>query len=161
MSSRDNRPSPLLAWLFGLPTWLYRNGFGWVLGKRFLALTHRGRKSGRTHQTVLEVISYDSTREESVVVSAYGTKADWYRNLQTEPALRVRTGRLDYVPEQRFLDAEERAEMARRFCEDHPWEARLMVRMLPSIGAAVHADRSVDPVEMLSSLPMVALRPAG
>lgn len=156
----DTRPSPLLARLFRAPAWLYRAGLGWVLGKRFLALTHRGRTSGRTYRTVLEVVSYEATREESVVVSAYGSDADWYRNIQAERALRAQTGRHEYVPEQRFLDAEERAETARRFCREHPWEAKLMPRVLSSIGAAVPDDRDVDPEAILAALPMVALRPA-
>lgn len=53
-------PSRLLRWGFALPGWLYRVGLGWTLGKRFLALTHRGRKSGHVYHTVLE--SSPSTR---------------------------------------------------------------------------------------------------
>lgn len=160
VSTGDTRPSPFLARLFGVPAWLYRAGLGWILGRRFLALTHRGRTSGRTYRTVLEVISYDEATGESVVVSAYGTKADWYRNIEAEPALRVQTGRLDYAPGQRFLDVEERARTARRFCDEHPLEAKLMPRVLTSIDAAVPDDRDVGPEAMLAALPMVALRPA-
>lgn len=158
----DARPSPrpLLAAFFRAPGWLYRIRLGWIPGRRFLALTHRGRKSGHEHRTVLEVISYDEATDESIVVSAYGAKADWYRNIKKEPALRVETGRVDYVPEQRFLDPEERAATARSFCREHPWEAKLMPRVLTSIGAEVPDSSEVDAEQMLSALPMVALRPA-
>lgn len=160
VSIDETHPSPLLATIFRAPAWLYRAGMGWLLGKRFLALTHRGRTTGSIYRTVLEVISHDETTRESVVVSAYGPEADWYRNIQVAAALRVQTGRLDYVPEQRFLDVEERAEKARRFCHGHPWETRLILRVLKWIDAAVPEDRDALPEEVLSALPMVALRPA-
>ena len=134
-------------------------GLGWMLGRRFLALEHRGRKSGQPHLTILEVMFFDRDTKESVVASAYGSRADWYRNLQAEPALRVQTGRLDYLPAQRFLTPQEAREAAARFCRQHPWEARLVPRVLPAIGAAIPTDSELAPIDLLASLPMVALRP--
>ena len=152
-------PSPLLKIAFRGPELLYRLGLGWVLGRRFLLVTHRGRKTGSIRQTVLEVISYDRSTRESVVVSAYGPRADWYQNVRAEPALRVRTGRLDYRPEQRFLDDEGRQQVAIEFARRHPWEIKLISRMFPAIGAG---DPGVmSSVEALGSLPMVAFRPRG
>ncbi|MFQ5524221.1 MAG: hypothetical protein ACE5F5_11710 [Acidimicrobiia bacterium] len=105
------------------------------------------------------VISFDPETKESVVASAYGTRADWYRNIQAEPALRVQTGRLDYVPEQRFLTPAEARKAAARFCLEHPLEAKLMPRVLPAIGAALPLDPDLEPVGQLATLPMVAFRP--
>lgn len=130
-----------------------------MLGKRVLALTHRGRKSGKEYQTILEVVLFDDETKESVVASAYGSDADWYRNIQAEAALRVQTGRLDYVPSQRFLTQDEAREAAARFCREHPWEAKLVPRVLPSIGAAIPTDSALSPEELLAYLPMVAVRP--
>ena len=144
--------------MFRAPAWVYRVGLGWMLGKRFLAVTHRGRKSGREHETILEVLKFDPGTQESVVVSAYGPSADWYRNLQAEPAVRVRTGGRDYAPEQRFLSSGEARDVAAEFCRRHPWEARLAPRVLPAIGANVPAG-SRSPIDLLATLPMVALRP--
>ncbi|MFH1331351.1 MAG: nitroreductase/quinone reductase family protein [Actinomycetota bacterium] len=152
-------PSSLLRMLFKGPTWLYRGHLGWLLGRRFLEVTHRGRRSGRVHHTVLEVIRHDRSTKESIVVSAYGTGADWYRNLQVQPALRVRTGFLDYLPRQRFLTTEERRAEAVRFLGDHRFEARLMPGVLRGIGA-VPESAPADPAELAASLPMVAFRPA-
>lgn len=153
-----SRPSPFLRRLFKLPDWFYRAGLGWLFGRRFLQVTHRGRKSGKLHETVLEVAFFDPERQESIVASAFGPGADWYLNIEAEPALRVRTGRMDYVPDQRFLSPVEAHEAAARFCRLHPWEAKLAPRALVGIGAAVDDDES-DPVAMLASLPMVAFRP--
>ena len=152
-----NRPSRVLKQIFDTPAILYRIGLGWTLGRRILAVTHRGRKTGQLREAVLEVLLFRPENQESVVVSAYGTKADWYRNILVEPALRVRTGRLDYVPEQRLLTPEEAREAAVEFSERHSWEVRLVPKVLPAIGADVR--KGLGPVEMLVSLPMVAFRP--
>lgn len=155
-----SRPSPILAALFRAPRWLYRHRLGWVLGRRLLAVTHVGRVSGREWDTVLEVIRYDQAREESFVVSAYGPTADWYANLLATPALRVRTGRAEYVPEQRFLGDDEAREVVAEFCRRHPWEAKVVPRVFAAIGAG-SPDPDVDRVDFLASLPIVAFRPSG
>ena len=152
------KPSRFLRWMFAIPVWLYRHGLGWMLGHRFLLLSHRGRKTGRVRQTVLEVILYNAAARESVVVSAYGTGADWYRNLEKEPALRVQTGRLDYRPSHRLLTGEEAWMAARTFVRQHPLEARLASLVLRWIGATGdEAPKSA--VELIASLPLVGFRP--
>jgi hypothetical protein len=59
-----------------LPIYLYRLDLGRLLGHRFLLLVHRGRKSGLLRETVLEVLLHDPATNESVVLSAWGEKAD-------------------------------------------------------------------------------------
>ncbi len=143
--------------LFAAPSCLYRWHLGWLFGHRFLVLSYRGRRTGRTRRTVLEVIRYDPIIRESVVMSAYGPKAAWYLSILSAPALRVETGHLDYVPRQRLLTPPERLEVIEAFCREHPLEARLAPRVLPWIGAAGH--RSMNPAQLLASLPMVAFCP--
>jgi deazaflavin-dependent oxidoreductase (nitroreductase family) len=152
------RPTPLLIRVFDAPGWLYHRGLGWTLGRRFCAVEHIGRKSGRTLTTVLEVVVRDRATDEIVVASAYGATANWYRNLQEHPATLVRTGRVEYVPRQRFLTPEEGREVAERFGREHRFEARVGLRVMAAIGA-VPAGTFGDPVEMFASFPMVAFRP--
>ncbi len=152
------RPKPLLIRLFDAPGWLYHRGLGWTLGRRFCAVQHLGRKSGRSLTTVLEVVVRDPETDEIVVASAYGATANWYRNLQEHPATLVRTGRVAYVPEQRFLTPQEGREVAERFGREHRFEARVGPRVMAAIGA-VPAGAFDDPVEMFASFPMVAFRP--
>jgi hypothetical protein len=61
---------------FRLPIYLYRLNLGWLLGHRFLLLVHRGRRSGLRRETVLEVVRYNPATKESVVLSAWGERAD-------------------------------------------------------------------------------------
>jgi len=102
----ESKPAGALRLAFRLPIYLYHLNLGWILGHRFLLFVHLGRKSGLLRETVLEVILYDPATRETVVLSAWGEKADWYRNIEAVPALEVRTGGQRYVPEQRFLAPE-------------------------------------------------------
>jgi deazaflavin-dependent oxidoreductase (nitroreductase family) len=103
-----SKPTGVSRFAFRLPIYLYRLNLGWVLDHRFLLLVYRGRRSGLLHETVLEVLLHDPATRESVVLSAWGEKADWYRNVGETPALEVRTGDQRCVPEQRFLAPEEK-----------------------------------------------------
>jgi len=92
----SSRPNRALAIGLRLPSYLYRFRLGGILGHRFLLLTHRGRKSGLTRRTPLEVLHYDPHFRESVVLSAWGKKADWYRNIEASPPLAVETAGESY-----------------------------------------------------------------
>lgn len=154
------RPQPV-RWakpIFNAPSWLYRRNMGWLLGDRFLEVTHIGRKSGKERFAVLEVVQHDRSSGESVVASAYGPTADWYRNLQEKPAVRIRQGRREYVPEQRILDTDEIRQIANRFASDHPLEARAANRVMAAIGAVPYGTFS-NPADLFASFPMVAFRP--
>jgi deazaflavin-dependent oxidoreductase (nitroreductase family) len=92
---------------FRTPGLLFDLGLGRLVSHRFLQLTHWGRNSGRIYRTILEVISYDPSNHECVVLSGWGERADWYRNIRATPALEVGIAGGDYVPIQRFLDTDE------------------------------------------------------
>jgi deazaflavin-dependent oxidoreductase (nitroreductase family) len=109
-SDRVMFPMQPSAWLIGIfraPVLLYRLGLGRLLGHRLLMLRHRGRRTGATHETVLEVVHYDPITRESVVVSAWGERADWFRSIRAHPPLEVTTGRERYIPCWRELRPDE------------------------------------------------------
>jgi deazaflavin-dependent oxidoreductase (nitroreductase family) len=71
--------------LLRAPVLLYDADLGWLLGRRFLCLTHVGRRSGRRYRTVLEVVGSDSKSGEVIVVAGLGRAAEWYRNVTANP----------------------------------------------------------------------------
>jgi deazaflavin-dependent oxidoreductase (nitroreductase family) len=81
-----------------LPIWFYHAHLGWVLGTRFVLITHIGRKSGLPRQTVLEIVRYDRATGACVVASGWGVKSDWLKNVTVNPEIvyqvqnRCRTG---------------------------------------------------------------------
>lgn len=124
------KPSGMLKWGFNLPILLYRMRLGWLLGHRFLFLTHQGRKTGAVRHTVLEVVGFDTTTHESAVLSAYGERADWYQNILAHPALEVRTGLERYTPQQRLLEENERMAALRVYQRRYRRAFRAVMRFL-------------------------------
>lgn len=124
------KPRGLLKWGFKLPIALYRVRLGWLLGHRFLQLTHRGRKTSAIRQTVLEVVHYDAATNESAVVSAYGAKADWYQNIQASPPIEVRTARSHFTPQYRLLDPSERFTVLDTYQRRYRHAFRAVIRFL-------------------------------
>ena len=119
-----------------LPVVLYRAKLGALLGQRFLAVTHIGRKSGAKGVTVLEVIHIRPQDEESIAVSAFGTRSDWTA-ISPSPAIEIRTGRRRFEPTHRVLLPDEAREVTEAFVRDHPREAALLPRTFAAIGALV------------------------
>ncbi len=78
---------------FRAPNRLYDAGLGRLLGGRFLRLTHTGRRSGRELHTVLEVVDRDSATGAVTVVSGFGRRSDWFRNVVAGGPVAVDLGR--------------------------------------------------------------------
>lgn len=132
------------------PIWLYRHRVGWLLGSRVLMLEHTGRRSGVPRYVCLEVVERPSA-DDIVVVSGFGTGAQWYQNLRAEPSCRVSIGtRTNVAARARFLSEEESAAALGRYQQAHPkaWQ-----RLRGAIEAAV--GHEVD------GLPMVNLKLLG
>jgi deazaflavin-dependent oxidoreductase (nitroreductase family) len=148
------RPRGFARLAFQLPIQLYHLGLGWVLGHRFLLLTHRGRVSGRIRQTVLEVVRYDPARREYTVVAGFGAQADWYRNLLAHPAIEVQSGRDRFHPTQRFLTPTEGSGVLAWYEQYHPRALRGLVRIMryPYDGS------TESRLALATALPMVAFR---
>ncbi len=72
---------------------LYLSGRGWIVGWLILLLEHKGRRTGRTYATPLQ---YEKIREDYYVGAARGRRADWYRNIQADPAVHVRIGKREF-----------------------------------------------------------------
>jgi hypothetical protein len=65
-SGQENEKAPsFLIPIFKLPILLYRLHLGWLLGKRFMQITHVGRHSGKVRRTVLAVLRFDEKSKTS------------------------------------------------------------------------------------------------
>jgi deazaflavin-dependent oxidoreductase (nitroreductase family) len=111
-------------WFSKWPVWVYRLHLGWLLGYRFLLVTHCGRRSGKMRQTGVMVLHYDSYCQRACAVAG-SQSADWYRNLQAAPAVEIAIGRERYRPEQKLLEAHEIAMLLKWSRRHHPFTARV------------------------------------
>jgi deazaflavin-dependent oxidoreductase (nitroreductase family) len=106
------------------PVWVYRLQLGWLLGHRFLLVSHRGCRSGLVRQTGVMVLRYDSHSQLAYVVAG-SQSADWYRNVRASPAVEIAIGRERYRPEQKFLQPQEIAMLLKWSRRHHPLTARV------------------------------------
>jgi deazaflavin-dependent oxidoreductase (nitroreductase family) len=149
------KPKGLLKWGYTLPLYLYRWHLGWLVGHRFLMVTHLGRKTGRRRQTGLEVAHYDPATQECIGVAAWGEQTDWYRNLQAHPALEVQVGSTRYAPVQRFLTFEETWALLCDYQRAHPRGLRVLLRFM---GYGYHGSQE-DLRAIAQAVRAVAFRP--
>jgi len=149
------KPSGMAKWFYQSPKWLYRARLGFVFGSRFLLLEHKGRKSGTVYQTPLEVAYYDDERDEYVVTSGTGTKADWYRNTQADPSVVIWVGSKRYPAEARFLTTEQAVEVMKGYEERHPKTAE----KLESKMGVSHDETHESWKAMMEQIPMIGFTP--
>lgn len=163
MSIRISRPSGALRFALRLPIHLYHLGLGWLLAPggypRFLLLTHCGRKSGRLYEAVLEVVLYHRSTRTCFVVSGWGDKTDWYRNIQAHPAVRVQVGRQSYAPVQHLLTVDQVLRTWAEFRRKHPIEERMALGLYSQPGVKYKNDDARREA-ILGNLRIVSFRPS-
>jgi deazaflavin-dependent oxidoreductase (nitroreductase family) len=142
-----------------MPAYLFRWRCGWLLGHRFLLLIHIGRRSRPKRYTVLEIMEYRPEAPELVVMSGFGSKADWFRNINATPGPEVVVGSMRFVAVHRILDVDEGATVIagyeRRNQLFAPIIRTVMSRLLGwSYDSSERAHRRAA-----AQLPLVAFRP--
>ena len=80
--------NPLVQRVARLPLLLWRMGLGRLAGRLFLVLGTTGRKSGQPRYTALE---YHAWRGRKYVFSAWGDRAQWYKNIEADPHATIQT----------------------------------------------------------------------
>jgi deazaflavin-dependent oxidoreductase (nitroreductase family) len=141
-------------WLVRAPIWLYRARLGFVLGSRFLMLEHVGRTSGLKRYAVLEVADHPSPGRY-VVASGFGTGAQWFRNVQANPAVRVYLrSRKPVSAAARLLPPEQASAVLAHYKARHP---KAWARAKPVFEATLGAPLDQMPFVALDMHPTAAM----
>lgn len=146
------RPQGCSRVLFRLPLGLYRFGLGWILGNRFVHLTHIGRVSGKERHVVLEVLRSESDWSRIYVASAWGERADWLQNVRANPMVVVQMGVRKWSAQARVLTKEVSAHELGLYAANHPTAARGLARLL-----GYRLVKLEDFSELARDMPVVAL----
>lgn len=123
------KPGRVVAFFNRAPAVLYRARLGWLLGAHFLLLTTTGRKSGRTHRTVLEVARRVDTAGGHTtfwVIASRGRHSDWYANALAGGPVSVTWKTRTFTPQVHALGADERAELLADYQGRHPRAAAML-----------------------------------
>ncbi|TDT17520.1 deazaflavin-dependent oxidoreductase (nitroreductase family) [Ilumatobacter fluminis] len=149
----SKKPTGALKWFLKAPTYLFRAKLGFLFGKRFVMLEHRGRTSGNVYRTVIEVAGRNPEANEYICTSGTGPQADWYRNLQADGLDAVWVGNSRHADATvRFLDAEEASVFMSVYEREHPKTAAKLYDVMGVSYDGTDADRT----RMMGEIPMVA-----
>jgi deazaflavin-dependent oxidoreductase (nitroreductase family) len=124
------------------------------MGKRFLMIEHRGRRSGKLYRTVIEVAGRHRDEEEWIVTAGFGPKSDWYLNLQAGTLEAVWIGSRRHAANVRFLEPIEAGDVMGAYEQAHPRTARNLLDLMGVSYDGTDEGR----VEMMRQIPMVAFR---
>src|SRR5579884_64793 len=116
--------------LFRLPIWLFRLHLGWLLGHRFLLLTHIGRKSGRTRQNMLEVVRYEKASSTYYVFSGWAEKSDWARNVMKTPRVEITAAGRHFAACAARVSPDEAERVLLDYARRYPIAKRVLPRMI-------------------------------
>lgn len=138
--------------LFRTPIGLYRVGVGFVMGDRFTMLEHKGRSSGLTRRTVLEVVVNDP--DAIYVVAAWGSEAQWLKNVKADPEVVFHLGARKYRTTAEMVTRERAHQLMQEYAAEHPKAlGRLSRFMLDDPAETVEAEAG----QVADLIPMVRL----
>ena len=152
MDATEHHAGPTVA------VYLSRSKCGWLLGHRFLLLISIGRRTGLRRHTVLEVVKYRAGLG-TVVISAFGRRADWLRNIEARPGAEVVIGGERFVAAHRTLDPEEAIDVIGGY-ERRNWLMTPIIHLVLAyfLGWRYRGSEG-DRRRLAGQLPLVAFRP--
>jgi deazaflavin-dependent oxidoreductase (nitroreductase family) len=152
-------PPTWLRWVLRAPRRLYEVGWGGLLGHRFLLLRHTGRRTGRPHAVVLEVLRHDPATGEHVVISGFGPRADWLRNLGAGGPATVTVGRVTFPAQHQVLDPDTAVAVLADYERRNRLARPVLRRVLSALVGRPYRGTDADRRHAVALLPLVALRP--
>ena len=132
MQGLEKRPSALLKFFFKTPLLMHKLGFGgWerLIGAQWMLITTIGRKTGKRRETMVDVMDYNEANDTYYIEAAYGTRADWYKNIQSNPIFEAQVGRRKFKARAGALTTEGAAELLVRFYRQKPAYTRSVMAM--------------------------------
>jgi len=133
MSSFGKPPSGLLKFFFKVPLYVHKMGFGgWekLIGAEWMLIATTGRKTGKRREAMVDVMDYDQSTDTYYIEAAYGARADWYRNIQSNPVFEAQVGRRKFHARAMPLSSTDTGEMLVQFFRRKPAYTRSVMAMV-------------------------------
>lgn len=148
--------------LLRAPAHLYRWHMGWLLGRRFMLLTHYGRRTGLRRQTVLEVVDYRSQGPEVIVANGFGPNCDWVRNIEARPGQEaVTVATRHFAATHRYLPEEEAAKVIQGYEHRNRFMAPVVRAGFSWLLGWKYRGSDDDRRRFVRQIPLIAFRPRG
>jgi deazaflavin-dependent oxidoreductase (nitroreductase family) len=129
---------------------------GLAPGRRFLMLTHIGRKSGNLRQAVLEVVHHDTKTDVYFIAAGWRGKADWFKNIQANPVVQIMAGTRTFQATAVVTQLAEASATFFTYASRYPLAFRELSRIL--MGETFQPNQE-DCLRFAQSMPLVKLIP--
>ena len=133
MSAFGKPPSGLLKFFFKVPLYVHKMGLGgWekLIGAEWMLIATTGRKTGKRREAMVDVMDHDKSTDTYYIEAAYGARADWYRNIQSNPVFEAQVGRRKFHARAAPLSSADTGEMLVQFFRRKPAYTRSVMAMV-------------------------------
>ena len=133
MTMFEKRPNALLKFFFKMPLFMHKIGLGgWerLIGAQWMFITTIGRKTGKRREAMVDVMDYDKVNDTYYIEAAYGSRADWYKNIKSNPVFEAQVGRRKFKARAEELAEKDTGEMLVQFFRRKPAYTRSVMAMV-------------------------------
>jgi len=120
-------PGKIFKFLNRFPLFFYQIGLGGLIVGPFLRITTTGRISGKPRHTMLEFIN-DPADGNPVILSGWGGRSDWVKNLRKDPRVIVNKGWRSFPAMAKEIPLEEAASLLEGYFRKMPRMEQLMAK---------------------------------
>lgn len=129
----EKRPTPLQKYFFKIPLFMHKLGFGgWerLIGAQWMLIATTGRKTGKRRETLVDMMDYNPTTDTYYIEAAYGSHADWFKNIQANPLFNAQVGRRKFIAQAEILNEGDTGEILVQFFRRKPAYTRSVMAMV-------------------------------
>jgi len=132
---------------------------GWerLIGVQFMKITTKGRRTGKHHSVLVDVIEHDSENDVYYVSSAYGAGADWVKNIRANPVFDVQVGKRRFKAKTQHVSGEIGSELLMRYIDMHGDYVKGLYKMM-GVDLDVISDDELR--DMLTKEMVLAIEPS-
>lgn len=133
MTMFEKRPNALLKFFFKMPLFMHKIGLGgWerLIGAQWMLITTTGRKTGKRREAMVDVMDYDKATDTYYIEAAYGSRADWFKNIKSNPVFEAQVGRRKFEARAEELAEQDTGEMLVQFFRRKPAYTRSVMAMV-------------------------------
>ena len=123
-------PEGITRLLLRIPVYIFSMGLGFLFGKRFILLEHRGRKSGLIHKNILEIVYFDTDKQTCYVASGWGEQSNWLKNIIANPDVTITIGNKKYKSVASRLSKNESISVMLKYSQKHPSAFKILSKKI-------------------------------
>ena len=109
---------------------------------------------------MVEVLHYDPSSEEAVVMSGWGSRSDWFRNIEAAGTAEVVIGRRRLPVTHGVLDVEEASQVLADYERRNRWIGPIVRTALGALVGWKYDGSENSRRSLVRQLPLVVFRPA-